>query len=290
MYPASTIKSLLAGALVCAALLFSQQSFALTINFTTDEGYSATETTLNGEPSSSPKWHAHDSWLVNGTAGMLDTNRGYSSNNLAAIYESTRAISQGQTVSVSVDFQFAGLGGNSSTSRYVFSAALGTGSNPATAFTSNFGKVIVARLGNASNYVMYFATDVNGYTGAKSFTPASIGDNGVLDDLTDNLRLTLSMTKGASASNWAVDLSLTNLNTETVVATSSLTDVSTSEAFYTDDLYAMMATLSSNNNGGPSSLTVDQFSTSIPEPESSAMLFTGPLLLLVCLAYRRKKC
>ena len=289
-FVSSLLKSITFGALVSGALITCLQSQAVTMNFSIDEGYSSSESVLNGQPSASPQWLAHDSWLVNGSEGILDTNRGYSSGSLTAVYQPAGSIAQGESIRVSVDFQFAGLGGNSSASRYVFSTAIGTDSNPSTAFGHNFGKVILARLENASNYVIYFSTDTAGYSGAKTIAPSAIGDSGTLDDMTDNLRMTLTMTKGSSASDWTVELSLTNLDTSIVVATATLTGVSTSEAFYAShELYALFATLTSAQNGGPSSLTVDQFSTSISEPKSSAMIFGGALLVLAWLARHRMK-
>lgn len=237
----SLLRSITFSALVSGALLTYQQSQAVTIGFTTDEGYLSSESVLDGQPSASPQWLAHDSWLVNGSGGILDINRDYSSASLAAVYQPSQSIARDESISVSVDFKCTGLGGNLSASRYVF-----------------------------------FSTDTAGYSGAKTIAPSAIGDNGTLDDLTDNLRLTLTMTRGSSATDWAVELSLVILDTSAVVTTTTLKGAGMSEAFYaSNELYALFETLTSAQHGGPSSLTVDQFSMNIPEPKSSAMIFGG---------------
>mgnify|MGYP001258656281 CR=1 FL=1 len=287
----SSLKPLVLGAAAFAAVLGIQNAQAVTVDFTTEEGYSPSAGILNGQPTDSPQWLAHDAWRVNGTSGFAFANRGYASNNVTAKYQGALSSSEGSAVSVSTKFQFAGIGNSEdvTSTKFIYTLMLAT-SSAADSTSPNFVKAILARQGETDNYQFYLVSDENPYAGAKFFHISAIGDHGPVDDLTDNLQMNMSMTKGASATDWDILVTLVNLANSNTVATISLSDYATSTDFYSSDsLYGGFYVGNSVNNGGTSELNVSEFSASpvIPEPASSSLIGAAVLFLAVTMMRRR---
>ncbi len=255
---------------------------AATVNFSTEQGYSSTKSVLNGQPAASPLWLASASYSVTASSGsgVVVSDRGYSSSNLAAVYQAPVSASVGGSIGLSLDFQFAGVGSaNSASARYFATIDLAASSSltAATGATDN-AKLILFRNANSSNYQIYFATELNGFNASSGFSLASIGDNGTVGDLTDNLRLSLTMTKGASNTAWTVTASLLNLDTSTTVATLNLTGMGTSSTFYNAaSIYGGLNSGSAYSGGsgiGTSSWSATQFTT-VPEPSAVTSVLLG---------------
>jgi hypothetical protein len=287
----SSLKPLVAGAVAFAAVLGIQNAQAVTIDFTIAEGYSPSAGLLNGQPTDSPEWLAHDAWRVNGTSGIAFANRGYASNNVTAKYQRALASSVGTAVSVSTKLQFAGIGDSAdvTSTKFIYTLMLAT-SSAAESTSPNFVKAILARQGGTDNYQFYLVSDANPYAGAKFFNINAIGDDGTPGDLTANLQMTMSMTKGASATDWDIEVTLVNLDNSTTVATISLSDYATSTDFYTSNsLYGGFYAGNSAVNGGTTELNISEFSASptIPEPASSGLIGAAVLLLAAAMVRRR---
>jgi len=245
---------------------------ATVINFTAAEGYA------DGNLNNNADWWAYKAsatpFTVNSTAGTVTWNPADA--NHIAVYQNTLSIAE-QSFTVAMDFTFAGLGDRT-----------GNIFLPAVKFTTvNNGDGAVGlalwRPNNASNYQMYFvlSTAAQGGTGdhrtnSALFSNTSIGDNGTLDDTTDQLRLELTMNRTA-ANSWEFLGSLYNLDVdpETTVSTVSGSGLVLSETYNTSNWYPHFRTGSGTGSSpaGTTSFVVDSFSaTAIPEPGTLGLL------------------
>jgi hypothetical protein len=146
-------------------------------------------------------------------------------------------LNTGATYAVSLDFTFEGLpGGIPSVDAYMGSVGFSTSS------TSNKHAIYAgikrdASGSNSAEGVYQFFVSGGGYAevmGGVSYT--AVGDD-LLDDndLTDNLRMILSLTKSMSPGKFEAVAQLLNLNTATTVAT--ITTTLTESSAYQSDLF-----------------------------------------------------
>ena len=147
------------------------------------------------------------------------------------------ALTAGATYSVTLDFTFEGLHeGIPSADAFMGSVGFSTAS------TSNAHAIYAGIKRNASGYnsaagIYQFFVSGGGYAevlGGVSY--AAVGDDRLDDnDLTDNLRIVLSLTKSATSGQFEAVAQLINLNTSTTVAT--ITTNLTESTAYQSDLF-----------------------------------------------------
>lgn len=267
-------------ALGCLGLT-AQTAKATLIEFTGPEGY-----TDNSSLTTNANWQVTSSST---TAFVVDTDGGGSvAANLPdggknAFYQTSADFTTGNIFSDSVDFSFvqSATGGTIATNTFFslayFANPTGTGISPAIA---GFG-----RSGVADGYrLAAFSTT------AFSITGASIGINSGLGDLTsDNLRLTMTVQRGATSATWLVTETLFNLSTSTLIKTLTTATGNVGDTIHADSsLYAGISLGSALATSGLDALTIQAFDTPtvVPEPEAVALL--GGLGAFMLVARRRR--
>jgi hypothetical protein len=170
------------------------------------------------------------------------------------------ALSNGSTYSVSVDFTFEGMPeGIPSVDAFMGSVGFSTSS------TSNKHAIYagIKRSATGSNLaagVYQFFVSGGGYAQSKGgVSYAAVGDD-LLDDndLTDNLRMILSLTKSTSPGKFEAVAQLINLDTSDTVATISTT--LTESAAYQSELFGYLRSGSINEVGNFDLFNVTAFS------------------------------
>ncbi len=260
----SPIRSLKSIAATCFASSILPASAAV-INFTTAEGYSTGTLEQAGHP-----WD-----VVNGTTASFTVNNpGLSlgpTNAGQAIYQNGFDFTAAGSVVTSVDFSFTqtttAVDANRSVIGMQYLANPASGNFSTTA--GLFGRTLTGG----------FRLALGGATTA-AIAESAVGITAGSDLVSDFLRLTLTLTRSATADTWTRTLSLTNLTTSTVVATTGPT-IFTDAALYADtSLYNSIQNFSAANTN-LSALNVQAYTfTAVPEPASSALLAGSALLLL----------
>jgi len=170
------------------------------------------------------------------------------------------ALNAGATYSVTVDFTFEGLPDRiPSTDTFMGSVGFSTSS------TSNAHAIFVGIKRNASGSnsaagMYQFFVSGGGYAEALGgVSYAAIGDDRLDDnDLTDTLRMVLSLTKSATPGQFEAVAQLINLDTSDTVAT--ITTTLTESSAYQSDLFGYFRSGSVKQEGNFDLFNVDTFS------------------------------
>lgn len=221
------------------------------IRFSTDEGYPAEIAPLNGTPGGSPVWlTTSGGFTVNGTEKKITANpEGETAN---ALLQKPIPLAPGETVAISVEFQFAGLdwetaGGTAS----IHGPGIALGASPEKLHQTVFGVLFGHFPWADSEYVL----QVN--PGGK-FASLSGGELGLeqAGKPGDRLRYTLELTKGNSANEWRFVLTLHNVTKDSEVIHIEGTDIETPQEFFdSPDLYLNLGRGNAAQTGGPASVT-----------------------------------
>jgi hypothetical protein len=256
--------------LVASILLLGSCSFlsAADINFTTAEGY------VTGPLSANPSWATNSGFVTVNTTGEGAVKIG--KNYKMATYQDAAYdfADSALTYTSSMDIQWTQ--GDALTYDYGFALlrAFGTDDTSAGNSSTNFGLY----RGDGDVY------SLEGVGVNIGLTETALGfDVEGGDLLSDVIRISYSLTRGTEATNWGVDYALTNISTDTVIASGSST-FNIGDTMHADDsVYSGFFGGFLSSNG---SLSILNFTT-VPEPSAYAVL-TGLMALSSVMLRRRR--
>lgn len=260
------------------ALCATQLCSAVSFDFTTSEGFAAGANALNGQVG----WVADAGILANTdpTKEFLFANGGQNATYGGGTFDPTAS-----ALTFTTDFKFnATLSSNTNVFNVI---KLGTGDNNA-----DVARIYFRYVGDdtSGDYRMRYSTG-NGFDqnmqSSKNFALSEAGQaSGLTGSGSDDLRLTWTLTRGATADAWTSAVSLINItNSDTAIdlsysaATVWETTVTVDDAFHNDTSIEWGLNTSGINNA-------NIYSTSaIPEPANYALI--SCLSLLAFLGFRR---
>jgi len=233
---------------------------ALDIQFSTEEGYPAETSPLNGTPKGAPVWRTspEDGFLVNGTQKFVTTSPASASG--TALLTSPIAIAMDQTVTISVDFECSGVSLEDDIPEggiHLPNIAIGTSNQ---AFYQGALSVLFGHFSWANgDYTLQF----NPGNQFSTFNAGDIGVDGP-DDPSDRLRFILRITKNAEPQGWDCEVTLLNVTTNLSVACVSAQVANLPKEFRTSRaLFLNLNRGSSPAEKGPS--TVKFFAVSVKQ-------------------------
>ncbi len=277
--PLTSRKSLFTSPRLAAITLFASflalgNARAVLIEFTSAEGY--TNGTINGQPSASPVWATSSGtgtpFTVNaGGAGSVALDTTLNSRN-AGYNSVTNFASVGTSFTSYIDFTFvqstATVGAATTAFSLLYSDTQTTGSIGAT--TAGFGR---STLLDGYRMASFAATSTN-------ISGTALGINsGTGDNTSDVIRMTLTLTRGATTSTWGATETIFNVTTGTQVATVSSSSINIG-ANDPATLFNAMALGVSMTTSGLSSVNVLAYSSPVPEPATWALVTAGGVLLI----------
>lgn len=247
---------------------------AVTINFTAAEGYADGDLTTNAN------WNA-----VNGNTSFIVDSSGSGSVNLgtanrldAYAGESFDFSASGSVFTSFIDVQWTQDGSASGATTFAGMSYL---QNP-TSGTVSQSVVALGRTAVADGYrIAAFSAVSVGIAGADLGIDSGSGDN-----LSDIIRLTYVLEKGASSSTWTGHYTVTNTTTDIVVLTGTRNNINVGSA---DTDPAVYSTLTSGNSfSGLSDVNVSTYgiTAAVPEPTTYAAI-TG-LLAFIGMIIRKR--
>lgn len=187
---------------------------AETFEFTTKAGYPTPSTSLEGTPLNAPLWTVSSStngpgFFVDGAAGFVSANP--AGDSASAAMTKPFPLTSGKTLSVSLLFQFEGVDVESQENILLPGIYLGTSPK----FFQFAGGITLGHFPWAqSDYVLQV------HEMSKGLAKFMASDLGIVEagKLSQKLRLTLQLSKGASPDDWSYDVSLDNTETNTNIA------------------------------------------------------------------------
>ena len=238
-------------ALLVPALLFSSSLFgAFDIQFSTEEGYPPDNAPLNGTPAAKPVWHTSDGgFTVNGMEKSATANPAGEA--ATALLSTPIPLAAGQTATISADFVFASPDLSATAPEAgIHVPSLSLGSSPDALFQG----VISLLLGHFSWSTSEFSLQANPGGQAVHFNAGDLGIEGP-GKSSDRLRLTIELTKGASASEWSYQVPLLDVTKNNVVGTISASDVTVPQTLQDNpNIYLNLNRGTSAEAGGPASV------------------------------------
>lgn len=243
--------SALAALLFVPTLLFSSSfSRAFDIQFSTEEGYPADNAPLNDTPAGKPVWHTSDGgFIVNGKEKSITANP--AGDAATALLATPISLAPGQSATISADFEFASPDLSAPAGDagiHVPSISLGASPN------ALFQGVISLLLGHFSWSTSELSLQANPGGQAVHFSAGDLGIEGT-GKLSDRLRLTIELTKGASASEWSYQVTLLNVTKNLAVGTISASDVTVPQTLQdSPNVYLNLNRGTSADAGGPASV------------------------------------
>lgn len=281
---------------VLAVLSLINSTVALA-NFTTS--FEGSEGYTNGSLDQSIQNGAPDFNLSGTTAGLYlpsgqkptfgNVKRNPTAGNTRAFYvNGTGAnFSAGNSWSVSLDFTFEGLqAGPTGTQHYLGELGLSTS---ASAKQNALSVAMMKDTNQDSAYVMYVNTqNAGGGYNNTNVSFASIGDDTVDDDdLTDQLRLTVLLTKSVVANEFQITANLFNLDVDPNTAIKTLTQTLTDANAYNADLYGFFSSGAVMEADNYDLFNAQAFSYSTVAEPSTYGLWLGFALLSI-IAYKHR--
>lgn len=224
--------SVIRTAFVAAAVTLSSALLtAAEVNFTTAEGYAAG--TLHGQPASAPKWSlvsGSGSFTVNPAVGV-PVNTAQTATQYA-VWQSPVNPAVTPNLASYVDFdltQSAPTGGSAVITglTYLYNATSGA---------TNLRAFFARNTGTDTYRIGFYQNNGSPATNLTLSVPGSaLGlASGSGGNSANPLRLTFTLNRGASASAWTGTVTLTNLASNTAVATLAIPAFTTSATFYSD--------------------------------------------------------
>ncbi|MDP0495910.1 MAG: hypothetical protein Q7Q73_06840 [Verrucomicrobiota bacterium JB024] len=265
-------------ALLSSSLAFASSLVTATeIDFTEAEGYNAA--TLNGQQGwTGSTGYYIPAWYGETTAANL---------NFADMYYGGETLDTAAgTITYALDFNFTYDLPTVATNINGMSVKLSTSSTSAN--TTNIG----LNYSTTGNFVFFYFSGAGSYLAGNGLAPTALGLNAATSDyVSDSLRITVEMTKGATASDWTLTTTLYNIDTDTVLRTISSTAGVTSEAFFSaDSIFAGFNSGANSANGGYSEFNVERFEiTSVPEPAGAGFALGAIGLLFAFWRMRARK-
>lgn len=265
---------------IFAALLSAPDALAavnITTTFSSAEGYIA-----GGIDDDDNSGNQSDDWqrvnsatsnsFIVGPPGV--TVNEIASGSAQAVYQTAIDFSQG-AVTTSVDFVFSRNGAIPTINQTVIGMA----------YLNN------GTAGNYSNFSSLFGLTASGYRIAWSassdtaITDAELGlDLGASDFTSDSLRLSMTVTR-LGADTFSRALSLTNLNTNTVIASFAPASFTDATVYADNTVYSSFHSSFNNNATEVEGLSISQFGiVQVPEPGSLLLVCAGSLL-----SFRRRR-
>ena len=271
-----------------------QATMIVDTSFTTAEGY--TNGALNGQTvTGGSAWWASSATrpVVNATTGVVNRNVTFGEYGADATYGAPIATSFTSFTST-LDFTIGGLGTSvPAANEFLVYSRFGTSSNASGAI--QFMLYRPTSLSNSYTLRFSLAAAAQGTLGdqgtdSSSFLNSTIGDDGTLGDVSDNLQMSFTLTRGLDATNWAAVGTLSNLTTSTLVQTLSMPIVSLSGAYDSSNLYGGFGfgTLGASLTNALPGMTFSSYSIeAVPEPSTWALVVAAGLALGTA-AWRRR--
>ncbi|CAN5437538.1 hypothetical protein BH09VER1_BH09VER1_52330 [soil metagenome] len=266
--------SRLAAVTLVSSLLAFGNAGAVLIDFTTAEGYS--NGTLNGQPSATPVWATSSD---TGTPFTVNTS-GSGSVSLSTAINSRNAgynfVTDFATIGTSftsyIEFTFvqstATVGASTTAVSLLYSDTQTSGSINST--TAGFGRNTLL---DGYRMASFAATATN-------IAGTALGiDSGSGDTTSDVIRMSLTLTRGATSSTWSATETIFNVTTGTQVATASSSAINIG----VNDpatFFNAMALGASMTTSGLSSVNILAYSSPVPEPSTWALITVGGTLLI----------
>lgn len=211
-------------------------------HFSTAEGYSADLLALNGQPANHPVWSASGGFMVHGAKAVaIPGLEGDASN---ALLTEPIPLAPGETVAITIEFQFSGLDLEDSerAEKGIHGPGVSFGSTPGVLFPTDMS-ISLGHFGWAQSD---YTVRVN-----PGGLPANFS-SGELGSPEDRLRYVIELTKGTTASEWMYAVTLTNLNTGFEVVNTAGGPLQTSlEFFKSPHFFMALGRGAGQGAGGP---------------------------------------
>ncbi|MBN8707801.1 MAG: PEP-CTERM sorting domain-containing protein [Verrucomicrobia bacterium] len=252
---------------------------ATVIDFSSAEGY--TNGVLNNQPGTSGTWKtstgaSYAEFQVNTSDGGSVALSTTANSKIAGYSEQVSFLSSGP-VTMSMEFQFTQSSSTAAGATSAFGLGFSTGQSTALRGTS---AVYLGRSAGTDSYRM----------AAFSFasllvTGAQIGlDSASSDTLSDVIRLTITL-NAVNSTTWSGTATLYNVTTGTQIITYTKNDISAGDL--STSLYGGMLIGGSMATSGLSSVSVFNYTTTVPEPGTYVLL--GLALCAMTVYVRRRK-
>jgi len=258
--------------LVTLVVFLTAPAHAVLLEFTTGEGYA--NGSLSGQPSASNTWlqsGAGSPFTVNTSAGG-SVSYDVAQNSRVVGYAESLNFQTGNPFTVSIDLQFvqstATVGGSTVFANLTFLTGQNTGTIAGTTLglgrTSTLDGYRIAAFSSISTNIAGSALGIN-----------SAG----LDTTSDLLRLTYTLTQGATNTTWLASYTLRNVTTATDVVTNSVSNINIGSGAGDTSLFSALASGASMTTSGLSSFQVNSYSL-VPEPTAVGLMAVGGALLM----------
>lgn len=246
------------------------EGFSETVDFTAAEGYS------DGTLVANSSWSGHTDATVDSTAGLVQMDG--ASNYKRVAYNSNLGIADRYTVGAEFSFnrvEGATLSGNME----VFAVEFGD------AASTSAGRIAIQLQRLSWNTTWYRLAFYENSSSVKTSANGSgtTEDNfgfGTGDDLSDDLWISMTLTRGTNASSWTVTGVLSNLTAGTQVLTLPETTIDTDSTYFDGNVYGMMNSVRLESDSQVSNRLVDVFyiaaeSDPVPEPSTPYEAWTA---------------
>jgi hypothetical protein len=267
----------LTASLLAVLLVAGYARAATVIDFTSAEGY--TNGVLNNQPGASGTWKttasSYTEFQVNTSGGGYVALSTSVNSKIAGYVEPVYFLSSGP-VTMSMDFQFTQSSSTAATTS-AFGLAFSTSQ---TASVRNGSSVYLGRAASTTDgyrLAVFAATSLN-VSGAQLGLSSASSDN-----LSDVIRLTLTL-NAVNSTTWSGTATLYNVTTGTQILTYTKNDISAGDL--SSALYGGLQIGGSMSTSNLANVSVLNYTTTVPEPGTYALLGLGLGLVLVI---RRRK-
>lgn len=269
---------------------FAQATAAFSTSFDGSEGYtngSLDQSIQTGAPNFNTT--GYGIYLPGGQSPNFgEAKRDPNANNVRAIYVNGAGsdFTAGDSWTTSLDFTFEGLqasaiGADNFLTEFGFSTS-------ATAKENALSVALMKASGQNSNYRMYVSTQGGSGYESTNLTFASLGDDEVdNDDLTDQLRFSVTLTKSATTNDFDLIAGIYNLDADAANPIKTITKTLTHANAYNSDLYGFFSSGAVKESGNFDLMNFQSFSYSaVPEPSTYALILGFGIMGLVILRRR----
>jgi hypothetical protein len=231
-----------------------------TIEFLADEGYS------DGPLVSNVNWNGHSEFTVDSTAGTVTMDAATAYKRIAH----TQNLGVADRYEVGVRFSFSRIAeAVLSANMDVLSVEFG---DAASTSAGRIAMSLVRAKWNTAKYNIGLYENTGSENTSKTslvIDEAELGF-GSADEQSDELWLSVNLTRGEDASSWLVSSVLSNLTAGTLVKTLEETAIDTSSAFFDGEVYGMLSSSKSEADSMVSNRVVDAFCLAIESDTSES--------------------